>query len=256
MRVSIYTLRLGALAAALVLVLACGGSGGSEVPMNAEEAWQVARAQVRKERSCYDNNPRFCPDDPVVLDRLIQGVLDQKHQGKMPEKPFDVRVVAQLATTAYKRWLVTDEGRAATEALVRAAWDSPTVSTSKDGVMVTMSVLPCELTPRVRTNDALVCLRPDASLLDRGEPATAVVAPLLDRYTRENPSASSVTIEVPMPDDSSRAYWHYRYVRAAGHVLVGKKYDHPSFFKKAPVNNGDFGPYLTGAASLNSRDLK
>lgn len=223
--------------------------------MNAEEAWQVARAQVRKERSCYENNPAFCPDDPAVLDRLIQGVLDERHQGRMPEKAFDVRMVAQLATTAYTRWMVSDEGRAAVEALVRAAWAAPTVTVERGAALVKTSVLPCTLTPRVRTNDALVCLRPDASLIDRGEPATAVVAPLLDRYAREHADAASVTVEVPMPGET-RITWQYRYDRAGGFVQVGKKNDPPTFFRKAPVANGDLGPYLSGAASLHSLDLK
>lgn len=252
--------RIGMSSAALLglLCLACGGGGSvqkSDV-LDAEAALGMAREAVTKDRRCYDNNPAFCPNDAAQIDKLIQGVLDEKFQGRMPSKPFDVKHVGQLATGAYQKWLVSDEGRRIVEALVRSAWEMPTVKETGGDVLVAMSVLPCRLSTKLRTTDTLTCLEPDASLLDRGQPATHIVAELLDRHANSYPNAASLTVTIPMPGESSRITWQYRYDRKAGQVVVGKKSDPPTFARKAPVQNGDFGPYLSGRASLHTLDLK
>lgn len=239
------------------LGLACGGGGGVQKTdaLDRDAAWAMAREAVAEGRRCYENNPAFCPSDAGRIDGFIQAVLDERHQGAMPTRPFDVRHVGQLATTAYHRWMASDEGRGAVEALVRAAWELPAVSEDPKGVTVALSVLPCRLGVKLRTTDTLSCIEPDAGLLDRGQPATAVVAELLERYAASYPAAAAITVTVPVPGSTSRVVWQYRYDRAAGLVEVGKKGDPPAFTRKAKVSAG-FGPFRSGAASLHTLDLR
>lgn len=199
--------RLWLVVSCLLAVPSCKRASNEPV-----DGWAAVRAELFEESggkshpedtratNCFLSRPAYCIRDQATLEAIVQPLLDEHFKGKMPSKSADVRRLAKQVVSAYRKYYRTAEGMTAVQALLRARYDEPVVTTKDGTVTLDHGFLPFEI--GIGSRGEVRVQRSD--VIEGGTWKASALGAKLKAAAAAHPDAKVLHLEARIPTDSGR----------------------------------------------------
>ncbi|NCG20653.1 MAG: hypothetical protein GWP91_16715 [Rhodobacterales bacterium] len=244
----------------MFLLLACGGGQiptppkpAGPPPIPSEEAWSFVHQGVIEGAGCYLGSPRYCLRNSALVTAQIQGVLDQRYDGIIPDRRRDLADVIRRGQTAFKAAQFSEEHIRQVELVVDLAYrEAPVKVVEGKGITVLLGAPPGAL--QLHADGKKLWLSLDSLLVKDDELSTAELVRVIRAYTEKYPDAAAVQLKVTLPQglDEPRKL-DYRYLVERKQLVVRVAGQEGEAWRSPVIE--EWKPYRFGQRSLAMADL-